>query len=43
MPQNLKSMGFQQVFESFRGKIYKKYSPIGSEQWIEFEATITST
>ena len=35
-------MGFLQFFESFRGKIYKKYS-IGNEEWIEFEtATITS-
>lgn len=35
-------MGFLQFFESFRGKIYKKY-PIGNEEWIEFEtATITS-
>ena len=25
MPQNMKSMGFLQFFESFRGKIYKKY------------------
>ena len=41
MPQNMKSMGFLQFFESFRGKIYKKYS-IGNEEWIEFEtATIT--
>ena len=38
----MKSMGFLQFFESFRGKIYKKYS-IGNEEWIEFEtATITS-
>ena len=29
-------MGFLQIFESFRGKIYKKYS-IGNEEWIEFE------
>ena len=42
MPQNMKSMGFLQFFESFRGKIYKKYST-GNEEWIEFEtATITS-
>ena len=35
-------MGFLQFFESFRGKIYKKYS-IGNEEWIEFETeTITS-
>ena len=35
-------MGFLHFFESFRGKIYKKYS-IGNEEWIEFEtATITS-
>ena len=40
--QNVKSMRFLQFFESFRGKIYKKYS-IGNEEWIEFEtATITS-
>ena len=40
--KNMKSMGFLQFFESFRGKIYKKY-PIGNEEWIEFEtATITS-
>ena len=40
--KNVKSMGFLQFFESFRGKIYKKYS-IGNEEWIEFEtATITS-
>ena len=39
--KNMKSMGFLQFFESFRGKIYKKYS-IGNEEWIEFEtATIT--
>ena len=38
--KNMKSMGFLQFFESFRGKIYKKYS-IGNEEWIEF-ATITS-
>ena len=29
-------MGSVQFFESFRGKIYKKYS-IGNEEWIEFE------
>ena len=35
-------MGFLQFFESFRGKIYKKYS-MGNEEWIEFETeTITS-
>ena len=35
-------MGFLQFFESFRRKIYTKYS-IGNEEWIEFEtATITS-
>ena len=40
--KNMKSMGFLQFFESFRGKIYTKYS-IGNEEWIEFEtATITS-
>ena len=40
--KNMKSMGFLQFFESFRGKIYKKY-PIGNEEWIEFEtASITS-
>ena len=40
--KNMKSMEFLQFFESFRGKIYKKYS-IGNEEWIEFEtATITS-
>ena len=38
----MKSMGFLQFFESFRGKINTKYS-IGNEEWIEFEtATITS-
>ena len=38
----MKSMGFLQFFESFRGKIHKK-SSIGNEEWIEFEtATITS-
>ena len=31
----MKSMGFLQFFESFRGKIYKKYS-IGNEECIEF-------
>ena len=37
----MKSMGFLQFVESFRGKIYIKYS-IGSEKWNEFEtATIT--
>ena len=37
----MKSMGFLHFFESFRWKIYKKYS-IGNEEWIEFEtATIT--
>ena len=42
MPQNMKSMGFLQFCESFRGNIYKKYST-GNEEWIEFEtATITS-
>ena len=40
--KNVKSMGFLQFFESFRGKIYKKYS-IGNEEWTEFETeTITS-
>ena len=40
--KNMKSMGFLQFFESFRGKIYKKYS-IGNEEWTEFETeTITS-
>ena len=35
-------MGFLQFFESFRRKIYTKYS-IGNEEWIEFETvTITS-
>ena len=35
-------MGVLQVFESFRGQIYKKYC-IGNEEWIEFETeTITS-
>ena len=37
-------MGFLQFFESFRGKIYKKYS-IGNEEWTELELeteTITS-
>ena len=38
----MKSVGFLQFFESFRGKMYKKYS-VGNEKWIEFEAaTITS-
>ena len=41
--KNMKSMGFLEFFLSFCGKIYKKYSPIGNEEWIEFEtATITS-
>ena len=40
--KNVKFMRFLQFFESFLGKIYKKYS-IGNEEWIEFEtATITS-
>ena len=40
--KNVKSMGFLQFFESFRGKIYKKYS-IRKEEWIVFETeTITS-
>ena len=40
--KNVKSMGFLQFFESFRGKIYKKYS-IGNEEWTELETeTITS-
>ena len=40
--KNVKSMGFLQFFESFRGKIYKKYS-VGNEEWTEFETeTITS-
>ena len=34
--KNMKSMGFLQFFESFRGKIYKKYS-MGNEEWVEFE------
>ena len=35
-------MGFLQFFQSFRGKLYKKYS-IGNEEWIEFETeAITS-
>ena len=35
-------MGFLQLFESFRKKIYKKYS-IGNKELIEFETeTITS-
>ena len=35
-------MGVLQVFESFRAKIYKKYS-IGNKEWIKFETeTITS-
>ena len=42
MPQKREIYGVVQVFESFRRKIYKKYS-IGNEEWIEFEtATITS-
>ena len=33
---------FLQIFESFRGKIYKTYTT-GNEEWIESErATITS-
>ena len=40
--KNVKYMGVLQVFESFRGQIYKKYC-IGNEEWIEFETeTITS-
>ena len=40
--KSMKSMGFLQFFESFRGKFYKKCS-IGNEEWIEFETvTITS-
>ena len=40
--KKMKSLGFLQFFESFRGTIYKKYS-IGNEEWVEFEtATITS-
>ena len=40
--KNMKSMGFLQFYESFRGKIYTKYS-IGNEERIEFETvTITS-
>ena len=40
--KDMKSVGFLQFFESFRGKMYKKYS-VGNEKWIEFEAaTITS-
>ena len=40
--KNMKFMGFLQFLESFRRKIYTKYS-IGNEEWIEFEtATITS-
>ena len=34
--KKMKSMGFLQFFESFRGKIYKKYS-MGNEEWVEFE------
>ena len=43
MPLNMKSMAFLlQFFESFRGKINKKYST-GNEEWIKSEtATITS-
>ena len=43
MPLNVKSMAFLlQFFESFRGKINKKYST-GNEEWIKSEtATITS-
>ena len=41
--KNMKSMGFLEFFERFCGKIYKKYSSIGNEEWLEFEtATITS-
>ena len=40
--ENVESMGVLQFFESFRGKIYKKYS-VGNEEWTEFETeTITS-
>ena len=40
--KNMKSMEFLQFFDSFRGKIYKKYS-IGNEEWTELETeTITS-
>ena len=42
MPQKREIYGGFTGFESFRGKIYKKYS-IGNEEWIEFETeTITS-
>ena len=40
--KNMKSMRFLQFFESFRGKIYKKYS-IGNEEWIEFETAIITS
>ena len=36
--KNMKSMGFLHFFDSFRGKIDKKYS-IGNEERIEFETT----
>ena len=40
--KNMKSMGFLQFFERFRGKICRKYST-GNQEWMEFEtATITS-
>ena len=40
--ENVESMGVLQFFESFCGKIYKKYS-VGNEEWTEFETeTITS-
>ena len=41
--KNVKSMGIVlQFFESFRAKIYEKYST-GNEEWIESErASITS-
>ena len=40
--ENVESMGVLQFFESFRGKVYKRYS-VGNGEWTEFETeTITS-
>ena len=40
--KKMKSVEFLQFFESFHGKMYKKYS-VGNDKWIEFEtAAITS-
>ena len=40
--KNMKSMGFLQFFESFRGKIYKKYS-IGNEEWVKVKTATVIT